>query len=116
MKPTVRFPSDSHFRTRHSDPLVLGTIEPRETQVIAPVQVRVLAVREPPATLVVGCAVRVTDVAVRVDGAELHPVLVLQRVARVTPIPGHVQPVAVPGIRDAEFVVFRYPAVAVYIP
>jgi len=36
-----------------------------------------LAVGEPPATLVVGCAVRVTDVAVGVDGAELHPVLVL---------------------------------------
>jgi hypothetical protein len=36
-----------------------------------------LTVGEPPATLVVGCTVRVTDVAVRVYGAELHPVLVL---------------------------------------
>lgn len=77
MRRAVWFPSDSHLRTRHSDPLVLGTVEPRETQVIAPVQVRMLAVGEPPTTLVVGCAVRVTDVAVGVDGAELHPVLVL---------------------------------------
>lgn len=75
-----------------------------------------LAVGEPPATLVVGCAVRITDVAVGVDGAELHPVLVLQGVARVTPIPGHVQPIAVPGIRDAEFVVFCYPALVIYVP
>lgn len=75
-----------------------------------------LAMGEPPATLVVGCAVCVTDVSVRVNGAELHPVLVLQRVARVTPIPGDVQSIAVPGTRDAEFVVFRYPALAIYVP
>lgn len=57
-----------------------------------------LAVGEPPTALVVGSAVRVTDVTVRVDGTELHPVLVLQSVAGVAAVPGHVQPVAVPGI------------------
>lgn len=75
-----------------------------------------LTVREPPAALVVCRAVRVADVSVRVHGAELHPVLVLERVARVAPVTGHVQPVAVRGARDAELVVLGYPVLAVYVP
>lgn len=107
--------SNSHLRPSHCDPLVLGAIEPREPEVIAPIQVGVLAVGEPPATLIVCGTVCVADVAVRVNGAELHPVLILQSVARVALVPGYVQAVAIPGIRDSKLFVFCNPALAIYV-
>lgn len=66
---------DFHSRLGYGDPLVFGCVEPREAQIVAPVEIRVLAVGEPPAALVVSCAVRVADVSVWVLCAELHPIL-----------------------------------------
>lgn len=104
---------DTHGRPRNCDPLILHLVEPREPQRVFAVEVGVLAMREPPASLVVGRAVGVADVAIRVHRRELHVVLVVQRVARVASEAGHGQPVAVCGWRHAEVAILCQPRLAV---
>lgn len=109
-------PPDLHLRPGDGDPLVLGRVEPREAEVVAAVEVRVLTVREPPAALVVGGAVRVADVTIHVDRAELHPVLVIEGVAGVPAVAVHVQAEAVLRARHAELVVLGHPCLSVDVP
>ena len=97
----------------HRNPLITGRIEPGQPQVVAAVQVRVLAVREPPATLVVAGAVRVRDVPVDVYRRELHVILVLERVRRVATVPAQVQPEATVPRIDPEAAVIGEPGVVV---
>lgn len=102
-----------HLAPGDGDPLVARAVEPSQAEAVAAVQVDVLAVREPPATLVVGRAVRVADVAVRVDGAELHVVLVVEGVAGVALVAVHPQPVAVRLGAHAELGVLGEPVLTV---
>lgn len=113
---TIASSPDLHFRPSHGYPFVFGRIKPRETQVVSSIKVSMLAVRKPPATFVVGCAVRVADVSIRVYRAELHPVLVLERIAGVTTITFHVQPVTILSIRHAEYLVLCHPALPIDVP
>lgn len=109
----TRSATNLHLAPGDGDPLVARAVEPREPEAVAPVEVDVLAMREPPTALVVGRAMRVADVAVRVDGAELHVVLVLEGVARVTLVAVHPQPVAVGLGADAELGVLGEPVLSV---
>jgi len=88
-------PTYLHRGSRHGDPLVAVQVEPRQTQVVSAVEVRVLAVREPPARLVVARAVRMARVSVLVGCAELRVVLVGQSVGRVAVEALHAEAIAV---------------------
>ena len=72
-----------------------------------------LAVGKPPAALIVGGAVRVADVAVGVDGTELHPVLVLEGIACIASVALHVKLITVLSIHHAELLVLGPPALSV---
>lgn len=71
-----------------------------------------LAVRVPPAALVVGSAVRVGDVPVAIDGRELHVVLVLEGIAGVPLEAPDVEDVARVRAADVEILVLGVPVAA----
>lgn len=95
------------------DPLVAVRLEPRQAQVVPAVEVGVLAVREPPAALVVLRAVRVRGVAVAVRRRELHARLVVEGVGGVAAVARHAEPVAVLPRADHHLRVLGEPALAV---
>lgn len=73
-----------HHGLCNSNPLILGGVEPSQSEVVPAVEVGVLAMREPPSALVVLSTVGVRDVAIGIFGAELHPVLIGEGVASVS--------------------------------
>lgn len=104
-----------HFASGDGYPFIACGVEPRETEGVLAVDVDMLAVREPPAALVVARAVCVRDVPVPVHGRELHVVLVLESITRVAPKPAHFQHIPVVAASDEEVFVFRVPTAAVDI-
>lgn len=94
-------------------PLVPGGIEPRKPQIVPSVQVGMLAVGEPPASLVVTGTVGVRDVPVNVDGGELHVVLVLEGIGRVPLVTGQLEPEAILPRPNPERLVIRKPGIVV---
>lgn len=64
---TSRSAVHTHFTGRHCNPLVLGGIEPRQPKRVLAVDVDMLAVRVPPATLVVPCTVCVRYISITVN-------------------------------------------------
>lgn len=109
----ARLPSNLELRGGDGDPLVSVGLEPGESQVVAAVEVGVLAVREPPAALVVLGAVGVRGVAVAVRRRELHAGLVVERVGGVAAVAGDAEAEAVVARRDHRLVVLGQPPLAV---
>ena len=74
---------DHHLGAGHLHPLVDVLVEPDDADGVAAVQIAVVAVLVPPAGRVELGAVRAAHVVVAVDGAERHPIRVLERVRGV---------------------------------
>lgn len=102
-----------HVARFDRDPLVARRVEPSQSQIVSAVQISVLTVRKPPAALVIPGAVGVRDVAVDVDGGELHAVLVVEGVGRVAAVAGDAEAVAVRARPDEELAVHGLPGVVV---
>lgn len=102
-----------HLGSRDGNPFIFGAIKPGESEVITAIKVSMLAVRKPPTTLIIGGAVGVADVAVRILGRELHAILIVEGVTRIARITRYVNAVAIVSWRDVEFPVLGHPSAVV---
>lgn len=112
---TIRPSGNHHVAGLDRNPFVARRIEPRQTQIVTPIQIGVLTMREPPTAFVIAGTMRVRDVAVDVDGRELHVILIVQRIRGVTGVSGDVQSEARRTGGNIEFAVHGLPDIVVNV-
>lgn len=110
---TVILPLDPYFTGRNCNPLISGTIKPRQTQIISAIQVGVLAMRKPPTTLIIASTVSIGNVPVIVNSRELHVILIFKSVAGVAAERAHSQFESLAVIRHQKLIVIGLPILAV---